>query len=102
MSATGATAILKNPMTSSRGLVPGRQAPTYGIRCLAKTDPSLRRCPSDECQDGLHQPAWAFHAVGALAIIHVALYAYVAFTGRDFQAGDPIRIFRKPDAPSYS
>ena len=45
---------------------------------------------------------WAFYAVGALAIAYLALYAYSAFTARDLQPGDPIRIFRKPDAPSYS
>jgi hypothetical protein len=45
---------------------------------------------------------WAFYAVGALAIAYLALYAYVAVTGREFVPGDPIHIFRKPDAPSYS
>ena len=45
---------------------------------------------------------WAFYAVGALAIAYLALYAYVAFTGRDFRPGDPIHISRKPDAPDYS
>jgi hypothetical protein len=45
---------------------------------------------------------WAFYAVGALAILYLALYAYAAFTGRQLQPGDPIHIFRKPDAPSYS
>ena len=45
---------------------------------------------------------WAFYAVGALAILYLALYAYVTFTGRDLTPGDPIHIFRKPDAPSYS
>jgi len=45
---------------------------------------------------------YVFYAVGMFAIIYLALYAYVAFTGRDLQPGDPIRIFRKPDAPSYS
>ena len=45
---------------------------------------------------------WGFYAVGALAILYLALYAYAAFTGGDFQPGDPIHIFRKPDAPSYS
>jgi hypothetical protein len=44
----------------------------------------------------------AFYAIGALAIAYLALYAHVAFTGRDFTPGDPIHIFRKPDAPSYS
>ena len=45
---------------------------------------------------------WAFYAVGALAVLYLALYAYAAFTGRDLQPGDPIHIFRKPDAPNYS
>jgi hypothetical protein len=45
---------------------------------------------------------WAFYAVGALAIAYLALYAYAAFTGRNLQPGDPIHIFRKPDAPDYS
>ena len=45
---------------------------------------------------------WAFYAIGALAILYLALYAYSAFTGRDLQPGNPIRIFRKPDAPDYS
>ena len=45
---------------------------------------------------------FAFYAVGALAIGYLALYAYAVFSGRDLQPGDPIRIFRKPDAPSYS
>ena len=46
--------------------------------------------------------ALAFYAVGALAILYLALYAYAAFTGRGPQPGDPIHIFRKPDAPDYS
>jgi len=45
---------------------------------------------------------WAFYAIGALAILYLALYAYSAFTGRYLQPGNPIRIFRKPDAPDYS
>jgi hypothetical protein len=45
---------------------------------------------------------WVFYGVGALAIGYLALYAYAAFTGRDLKPGDPIHIFRKPDAPSYS
>jgi hypothetical protein len=45
---------------------------------------------------------WLFYGVGALAIGYLALYAYAVFTGRDLQPGDPIHIFRKPDAPSYS
>jgi hypothetical protein len=45
---------------------------------------------------------WVFYGIGVLAIAYLALYAYAAFTGRDLQPGDPIRIFQKPDAPDYS
>jgi hypothetical protein len=45
---------------------------------------------------------WVFYAIGAVAIGYLALYAYVAFTGRDPQPGEPIHIFRKRDAPDYS
>ena len=45
---------------------------------------------------------WIFYCIGVLAIGYLALYAYAVFTGRDLQPGDPIRIFRRPDAPSYS
>ena len=43
-----------------------------------------------------------FYAIGAVAIAYLALYAYAALSGRTLTPGDPIRIFRKPDAPSYS
>ncbi len=46
--------------------------------------------------------AFVFYAIGALAIGYLALYAYAAFTGRELQPGDPIHIFRRPDAPNYS
>ena len=45
---------------------------------------------------------WVFYAIGVVAVLYLALYAYAAFTGRDLQPGDPIHIFRKPDAPDYS
>ena len=45
---------------------------------------------------------FAFYAIGTLAILYLALYAYATFTGRQFTPGDPIHIFRNPDAPSYS
>jgi hypothetical protein len=45
---------------------------------------------------------WIFYCIGALAIGYLALYAWAAFTGHNLQPGDPIHIFRKPDAPSYS
>jgi hypothetical protein len=43
-----------------------------------------------------------FYGIGALAVLYLALHAYVAFTGRDLRPGDPIHIFRKPDAPKFS
>jgi hypothetical protein len=46
--------------------------------------------------------SWVFYVVGLLAIAYLALYAYVTLSGRDFQPGDPIHIFRRPDAPNYS
>jgi type VI protein secretion system component VasF len=45
---------------------------------------------------------WGFYAIGALAVLYLALYAYAVFSGRELAPGDPIHIFRKPDAPSYS
>ncbi len=45
---------------------------------------------------------WIFYGISAIAILYLALYAYAAFTGRALQPGDPIRIFRNPDAPDYS
>jgi hypothetical protein len=43
-----------------------------------------------------------FYGIGALAIGYLALSAYLALTPRVPQPGDPIHIFRKPDAPDYS
>ena len=55
------------------------------------------------CSDTMKRIAvLAFYGIGALAIAYLALYAYAAFTGRELQPGDPIHIFRKPDAPNYS
>jgi hypothetical protein len=45
---------------------------------------------------------WAFYGIGALAIAYLALYAYAIFNGQRFEPGDPIHIFRNPEAPSYS
>jgi hypothetical protein len=59
--------------------------------------------PADRRDEPMKRLAiWAFYAVGALAVCYLALYAYTVFTGNDLQPGDPIHIFRKPDAPSYS
>jgi hypothetical protein len=45
---------------------------------------------------------WALAIVGVIAISYLALYVYAALTRRNFQPGDPIHIFRRPDAPNYS
>ena len=45
---------------------------------------------------------WIFYAVGVLALLYLALYAYAVVRGRDFTPGDPIHIFKNPDAPNYS
>jgi hypothetical protein len=45
---------------------------------------------------------WVFYAIGALAVGYLALSLYAGVTGRSLVPGDPIHIFRKPDAPSYS
>jgi hypothetical protein len=45
---------------------------------------------------------WVFYGIGALAIGYLALYAYATFSGRSLEPGEPIHIFRKPDAPKYS
>ncbi len=45
---------------------------------------------------------WLIYLVGALSIGYLALYAYAMVTNKGLQPGDPIKIFRKQDAPSYS
>ena len=45
---------------------------------------------------------WALYLVGALGVIYLLLYVYTILTQPNFAPGDPIRIFRKPDAPNYS
>ena len=55
------------------------------------------------CRDLMQRfAAWIFYAIGALAVGYLALYAYATFTSRAPQPGDPIHLFRKPDAPDYS
>jgi hypothetical protein len=46
--------------------------------------------------------AWVSYGIGMVAIGYLALYTYAALTGHELQPGDPIHIFRKPDAPNYS
>jgi hypothetical protein len=45
---------------------------------------------------------WLFYVIGAVAIGYLALYAYATLMGREFVPGDPIHIYRRPDAPNYS
>jgi hypothetical protein len=45
---------------------------------------------------------WACYGIGMVAVGYLALNLYAAVTGRSLQPGDPIHIFRKPDAPNYS
>lgn len=53
--------------------------------------------------DGLKRVAtWAIYIVGAASIVYLALFAYATWRGSSLKPGDPIRIFRKDDAPNYS
>lgn len=45
---------------------------------------------------------WVIYVLGAVAIGYLALYAYAMFTRPNLVPGEPIQIFRKPDAPKYS
>ena len=45
---------------------------------------------------------WVIYIVGALSIGYLALFAYQMWRKPDLTPGDPIKIFRKQDAPSYS
>ncbi len=44
----------------------------------------------------------AFYAIGTLAVLYLALYAYAMFRHKSVAPGEPIHIFRNPDAPDYS
>jgi hypothetical protein len=45
---------------------------------------------------------WVIYIVGALSIGYLALFAYSMYAQPKLEPGDPIKIFRKQDAPSYS
>jgi hypothetical protein len=46
---------------------------------------------------------WICYGIGMIAVGYLALNLYAAVTGRSLlEPGDPIHIFRKPDAPDYS
>jgi hypothetical protein len=44
----------------------------------------------------------ALYAIGTLAILYLALYAYAMVRQPSLAPGEPIHIFRNPDAPDYS
>ena len=45
---------------------------------------------------------WILWVLGALAVCYVALTLYARFTAPRLTPGDPIEIYRDPDAPNYS
>ncbi|MFZ5738019.1 MAG: hypothetical protein ACOY6K_14190 [Pseudomonadota bacterium] len=45
---------------------------------------------------------WLFYGVGAFACVYLALYAYAMLTAPKLVPGEPIKIYRNPDAPKYS
>jgi hypothetical protein len=45
---------------------------------------------------------WAIYIIGALSIAYVALHLYAMLTAPRIKPGDPIEIYRDPDAPKYS
>lgn len=45
---------------------------------------------------------WIVYVVGAISLGYLALYAYATFTRPHLTPGEPIQIFRKPNAPNYS
>ena len=76
---------------------------TYSRQNRAETGSATQAASNRQCADLMKRLAiWLFYGVGALAILYLALFAYATFTGRQLQPGDPIHIFRRPDAPSYS
>src|SRR3979490_1465669 len=85
-----------------------KRRPRHGTQAPANRLRFRGRCRADRSARGgglmKRLAIWAFYGVGALAIAYLALYAYAMLTGRvlQLQPGDPIHIFRKPDAPSYS
>ncbi len=44
----------------------------------------------------------AFYLIGAIAVGYLALYLYAVLTTPEVTPGEPIKIFRKQDAPEYS
>lgn len=45
---------------------------------------------------------WLFYLIGALSVVYLLAYVYLVLTGPRITPGDPIEIYRDPDAPNYS
>lgn len=45
---------------------------------------------------------WLFYIVGALSVAYLLAFIYLALTAPRITPGDPIEIYRDPDAPNYS
>lgn len=45
---------------------------------------------------------WLFYLIGALSVVYLLAYVYLVLTGPRITPGDPIEIYRDPDALNYS
>jgi hypothetical protein len=45
---------------------------------------------------------WLIYATGALSVAYLLAYLYLILSAPRITPGDPIEIYRDPDAPSYS
>jgi len=45
---------------------------------------------------------WLLYLVGALSVAYLLAFIYLALTAPRITPGDPIEIYRDPDAPNYS
>jgi hypothetical protein len=79
-----------NPREEFAGQEPWLLLHTRG-RMAPKACPALKRIATI-----------AFYVVGTLAMLYLALYAYAMVRQKSLTPGEPIHIFRNPDAPDYS
>jgi hypothetical protein len=75
-----------------------------GLRKPRRRDsPAMPGCDTDRGIELMKRAAtWLVYLVGAVSIGYLALYGYAMFTRPKLVPGEPIQIFRKPDAPNYS
>lgn len=62
----------------------------------------MARWPPEVLQAMKRIATIALYAIGTLAVLYIALYAYAMVRQRSLTPGEPIHIFRNPDAPDYS